>query len=327
MKAYWLLLVGFLISSISIGQVKKTYEDENHKVVYELRDGRIHGTYQSYYPNGHQRALGEFENNYRTGKWIVWDSTGKKQIERVYSSPFVFEQKHPGGSKEGPIPILSEPVYKIKYNDEGYIDYFPLEERMIVWAKRIWRKVPADNNLILFNDKLFQKKLFNLIKTSELPSYGTKNDIFQEEVDLSSVDFDELDLVAFKLKEEWFFDCERFVMECRIIGICPVVESSGDTTDLCWIYFPELRPYIANVSIESNKTPDYIHSLDDLFFYRDFASTIYKESNVYNQEIADYTAPDMIEKEAERIELSIIELEHDTWINFAGSNDSKVKIH
>ena len=56
------------------------------------------------------------------------------------------------------------------------------------------------------------------------------------------------DIVQYKLKEDWFFDKERSVMDVRIIGIAPVkyVRENNDpngvitgTKEMFWLYFPE----------------------------------------------------------------------------------------
>jgi len=54
-----------------------------------------------------------------------------------------------------------------------------------------------------------------------------------------------------------------------------------------------------------------------------FTSIISKESNFYDREISDYAKGQEIEKESERIEISIIELEHDIWLSFTRGEQKK----
>jgi len=55
----------------------------------------------------------------------------------------------------------------------------------------------------------------------------------------------------YDIKEEWFFDRQRSVMDVRIIGICPMKEKRNDEGEyvglkpLFWIYFyPALKEYL-----------------------------------------------------------------------------------
>jgi len=54
-------------------------------------------------------------------------------------------------------------------------------------------------------------------------------------------------------------------------------------------------------------------SWDDLFEMRYFASTIYKEGNVYNRRIKDYS--DGLDQllEADKIKKELFNFEHDLW--------------
>ena len=83
-----------------------------------------------------------------------------------------------------------------------------------------------------------------------------------------------------------------------------------------WVYFPQIRKYLAQEKIQQTGIPAKIKTFDDLFFYRYFYGQIYKESNVYDRPISVYKTGTEIEKEAERIEISLIESEHDIWISF-----------
>ena len=83
-----------------------------------------------------------------------------------------------------------------------------------------------------------------------------------------------------------------------------------------WVYFPQIRKYLAQEKIRQTGLPTKIKTLDDLFFYRCFYGQIYKESNVYDKPITAYSIGKEIDKEAERIEISLIESEHDIWLRF-----------
>lgn len=124
----------------------------------------------------------------------------------------------------------------------------------------------------------------------------------------------------YELKEEWFFDKERSVMDVRIIGICPMVEVKDELTGefkgfspLFWIYFPEARYAFANAEVFNTHNISQQISYDDLFWKRKFGSYIVKESNVYDRYIIEYkTGLDAL-LESERIKNELFIFEHDLW--------------
>ncbi|MFM2224829.1 MAG: hypothetical protein RJA07_1031 [Bacteroidota bacterium] len=79
-----------------------------------------------------------------------------------------------------------------------------------------------------------------------------------------------------------------------------------------WVYFPQIRKNLAQIKIKTLFTS--IKTLDDIFFFRDFYGQIYKEANISDKQISDYKTGIEILKEAERIEIGIIEEEHDLWL-------------
>lgn len=127
------------------------------------------------------------------------------------------------------------------------------------------------------------------------------------------------DIIEYHIKEDWFFDNERSVMDVRIIGIAPVVfdkDQNGDIRgkkELFWVYFPELRYYTQNEFVYNFENDAQKMSFDDLFWKRMFSSYIYKESNVYDRKINQYqTGVDAL-LEADKIKGELFTLEHDVW--------------
>lgn len=295
-----------------------TYENDSIKVVYTRLDGRIDGSYQSYYKNGQLRAKGQFADNYRIGKWSLWDSMGVLQIERVYESPFVYKAMFPEVPSIGPIPILSQPVYKPRYNDSGYIEYFDIMERMCMWTKSLDRKIePADNGILFDNDQLFKLLMDNVLE-KKIRAFSLKNDEFTDSLDITLLAGKTYQVDHYKIREDWIFDSDRMLMEARIIGICPVVKVENELLDLYWLFFPEIRSCLAKEKLNDARLPKHIKTVDDVFFYRCFRSEIFREGYYHRKMIADYKTGDEIVKEAERIELEVIETEHEMWLYFSG---------
>lgn len=296
----------------------QNHKFENNKIncSYETKYGRMNGLYISYYKNGQKKAEGKFENNCRIGKWTVYDSTGRTRMLREYLAPCNYTQTIFQNTAAAPKEMTSSYNYKISYNSYGYIDYFKLDEKMVVWAKRIWRYIaPKDNKIIFENNLLFDLLIRNLAGR-QITAY--KDDEFSI-IDSIKQDASSYKVICYKIKEDCVLDNVRSLLETRIIGLCPVVINvqKKDTIDLCWLYFPEIRKILAQEKInKGNQT--YIKTLDDLFFYRDFYGQIYKEGNVYDRPINSYkTSKTEIDKESERIEISIIESEHDFWLDMS----------
>ena len=122
------------------------------------------------------------------------------------------------------------------------------------------------------------------------------------------------------VKEDWFYDKQRSVMDVRIIGLCPMVEKMTETGEhtgadkpLFWIYFPEARPVFATSEVYMRHNDAERRTLDDVFWKRMFSSYIRKESNVYDRGIYDYKTGLDMQLESERVKNDIFTFEHDLW--------------
>lgn len=128
------------------------------------------------------------------------------------------------------------------------------------------------------------------------------------------------EIIKYDIKEEWFFDKERSVLDVRILGIAPVVgekdangKLNGKERRLFWIYFPECRPVFSRYFVFNTKNDAMRLSYDDLFWKRQFASYVTKENNVYDREINDFKLGVDALLESERIKELIFTFEQDVW--------------
>jgi gliding motility associated protien GldN len=120
------------------------------------------------------------------------------------------------------------------------------------------------------------------------------------------------------MKEDWFFDKQKSVLEARVIGVMAIIEGKGSLkgdAGTFWVYFPELRPIIAKEEVFNRHNDAERMTFDDLFWKRQFSSYIFKENNVYDRLISSYKGSGTIESllEAEKIKDKIFTLEHDLW--------------
>lgn len=128
------------------------------------------------------------------------------------------------------------------------------------------------------------------------------------------------DIVQYRIKEDWIFDKERSVMDVRILGLCPVVYDEDPNTgsisgmkETFWLYFPQCRFVFNNYFVYNTHNDAQWFSFDDLFWKRQFNSTIYKESNVYDRKIESYKAGSDALYESQRITENMRLIEHDVW--------------
>jgi len=132
--------------------------------------------------------------------------------------------------------------------------------------------------------------------------------------------FERHEVKKYRVKEEWFFDKQRSIMEVRIIGICPVIDRKNEDgvytgeTSLFWVYFPEARKILSKAEVFNHRKNDAARlTYDDIFHKRFFSSRIVKESNKYDRKISEYKEGIDALLEAEKIKEEIFNIEHDLW--------------
>lgn len=155
-----------------------------------------------------------------------------------------------------------------------------------------------------------------LFRSREVPQYDPDGEVIGSQTIIEEVSSREIKF--YEIKEEWFFEKERSVLEVRILGIKPVCEyvnEAGEPVleDLFWIYFPEARYVLANYEVYNPINDAERRSWDEVFEKRMFASDIIKESNVYDRQIRDYKTGIDALLEGERIKQEIFNFEHDLW--------------
>jgi gliding motility associated protien GldN len=254
--------------------------------------------------------------------------------------------------------VLDGVYVKENYKTRKVIPYTHLREADVMWAKRVWRVIDLrekSNQVFYFplqptNDR---KALIDVIKNglkAGKTAYGnpladeefkvpmTKSEIenlfvridtsYQEDLATGQMvpipvksEIGAEDVKQYLIKEDWFFDKQRSVMDVRIIGICPLRESKSESGEvrgysrMFWLYFPEWRPVFANAEVYNRHNDSERRTYEDIFWKRQFSSFVFKESNVYDRSIPEYKGGFTLDAllEAERVKEDIFMLEHDMW--------------
>ncbi len=247
---------------------------------------------------------------------------------------------------------------EIHLQDKKPISYYPVREADVIWKKRIWRLMDLRqkiNHPFYYPEvpqkgwKNFMTVIMDAIREGTITAYDPAKDdqflvplTFQEiekkftrtdtvpivdpnnpqrilRYEVVTEEFDASEVMRIKIKEDWFFDKQRSVMDVRILGVCPVRNLYDDDgnyfglEEMFWIYFPEARPVLAQSIVFNRQNSAEERTYDELFWKRMFGSYVYKEENVYNREITDYASGMDALLEAERIKGELFEFEHELW--------------
>ncbi|MBT8196712.1 MAG: gliding motility protein GldN [Bacteroidia bacterium] len=241
------------------------------------------------------------------------------------------------------------------------VPFAHLREADVMWSKRIWRVIDLDEKLNLPFRYPASKSMadraslidviMDAVEEGTLTAYSSIDDEFTlqltkdeiEKVGGAGVDstqitdpdppyltrdtvikreFSRDKVIAYRIKEDWFFDKQRSVIESRLIGIAPMMYAEDDQGEiregniripLFWIYYPEARNMLVNAEVYNRGNDAERRTYDDVFQKRMFNSYIFKESNVFDRRIEEYKTGIDALLEAERIKHEIINLEHDLW--------------
>lgn len=256
--------------------------------------------------------------------------------------------------------LLGLPYEKIHTVNRKPVPYQYVRESDVMWSKIIWRRIelteranqhlyfptePTDSRMSLID------VLLEGIHTQGLTAYNENNgDEFgtivtekevhtamgtetttmtvtningDDETKIVEQPYNSSEVKAYLLKELWFFDKQRSLMEVRIIGICPIrVYYRADDVDqehpqqkkTFWVYYPEARKVLSNAECFNINNDAARLNFEDIFQKRYFSSYIFAESNVYdNRLIQEYATGQECLLEAERIKEQIFNFEQDLW--------------
>lgn len=265
----------------------------------------------------------------------------------VKAQPGVFQ---PGDYRDG---IYD----KENSTNRRFIPYTHLREGDVNWEKRVWRRLdmrekqnqqlyyPTENvtsrislmqvilkyvltgQIIAFVDDEFLQPLELSAIRNKVVLQGDTTEV--EEFDANGNSFmvkkpGAIDstwiyenFTSLELKEDWFFDKQKSVLEVRILAmgfnvLKPGKEDLGEFS-LFYTYFPACRPFFAKHEVYNAKNDAERRTFEDIFWKRQFSSVAIKETNVYDRSIDRYSKGIDALLESDRIKNDIFRWEHDLW--------------
>jgi hypothetical protein len=313
-------LITFLLLTPIILYAQKFEGFIDDKLIsFEVKDNQLDGSYTSYQKTyDYKREIlycpmvtGNFSKGQRVGIWTLHDEKGNVIFQRNYANPFEFEQIVPMLPNNEAIQLLAQTAYQPTKDSNQFYNYFPLQEREVSIISRVWRDLSKEKNTELVNQNILNDLLIKLA-SGEITAFNHEQ--FTDTVSRNTFkDLNSLELVSFRIKEDFFIDITRQMSETRIIGLCPVVKKSKDAEpeELCWLYYPYIRSFLSAYKIENEDLK--IDNIEDLIFFRNINGEIYKDNSI-----------DSMHEELSKIhpvfdDCYLFELEHDYWKKITGN--------
>lgn len=312
------LLLIFVSAPLFLSAQKYEGFIDDKLISFEVKNNQLDGAYTSYIKTfDYKREIlywpcvtGSFSKGQRVGKWSLYDEKGNLIFERNYNDLFDFDQVIPKLPDNDAIELLSKPVYEVVKDTNNYYVYYPLKEREVVLINRAWRELLPESNPELVNQDIFNQ-LFEKLSSGELKAYV--QDQFMDTIPKARFDeMKNLELVSFRIKEDFVIDVTRQLSETRIIGLCPVVQIGNEAPfELGWLYYPQLRNLLSMQKIKTDNPK--IENLEDLIFYRQINGEVYQDTHIHSN-ISEYA-----QIHPALYDCMLFELEHEFWKKITGN--------
>lgn len=195
------------------------------------------------------------------------------------------------------------------------------------------RQLIGNGDITVFADDSFTAPLTKEEVEAKMSKVDTITDFdydtYTEVLKIVKNDINWEKINSYRVKEIWFFDKQRSVMDCRILGIAPIYASDDDISKgippypLFWVYYPEARFPMSKMRVFNDFNDMAPSTWADIFDRREFTSYIYKKSNVLDYRLKDYFVPDPDDDsnqagidmllQSDKIKNELLNFEHDLW--------------
>lgn len=290
MKKSILPTLTFLILQIpAIGFSQLSYES-----------GIYSGNYVSTYTNGNKKAIGRLDNNQRVGNWEFYAENGElaARIDYISNTEFETIETHNHSARSLKVPL--------KEYDRLFL--LPLEEKTVLWAKRVHRDVPLSE--FKLNPEF---NFFGYLKTiqTEKALYFADEEFKTQIKNADSIPHSHESIVGYRIKLDYFYRTDFNFMDFRIVGIAPLYKANnGKIEEICWLYYHGLKDLVFEKIINTSG-----ESMETILQTKNYHSTIYKELNVANKTIEEISKDEKERMSLYReIDNSILEVENDLII-------------
>ena len=233
----------------------------------------------------------------------------------------------------------------------------PIREADIAWEKRVQRVIDTREKLNLpFRSQ--ELNLFSvlreLINKGEITAFGDEKfttplspaevegkmvtldtlveydpETYTENIKVAKNEINWEKVLSYRIKEVWYFDKQRSVMDVRILGIAPIYQSPKNESagippgPIFWIYYPEARTPLSKYRTFNEENDIAPMTYADVFDTRVFSSYIYKRSNVLDFRLKDFFVPEPDDTSSrsgidlllfsDKIKNELLNFEHDLW--------------
>lgn len=228
------------------------------------------------------------------------------------------------------------------------LTYPKIRESDILWSKKVWQIIDTRekmNQAFRYPKRPFFDIVAEAIASGTITAYDPDYNDFSKALDKNKLKailfhsdtfeiFDPItfephyqvvtnnieyhDIHRYRIKEVWYFDTNSSTMRTKILGIAPIRTITTDAgiqyeEVLFWLYYPNCREVFARQAAFLNGNDRAVMSWEDVFEMRKFSSYIYKENNVKNERLADYTSGAALLIESNRLKAEIFNFEQDLW--------------
>ena len=308
----------FCLNSLS-AQIQNHVNITEYDVEFETINNRLNGEFKAYATSSGKKTLfidGKLQNGQRIGVWTVYDTLNPQEIliQRNYSDPHHFQQVVPNLQKHKLISFINQNINKIPELDTiGCRSYVYVTQNDFIYGKRLFREIQISENPHLPFDQI-NALLKEKSTLREFTKY--RNETFSEVLEGNPYDSLNSEIVAYRIKEDFFFDKNQLISEYRILGFAPVYKDprSGELRELCWYYYPYLRRFFKDIKLDEGINQN---NLDIAFLDRNFSGSIYKTMEFSRFE-------NMIESDHFQTDIQCLMVEHQIWLFFAGFNDNVI---
>ena len=276
--------IGFRVVRKSANVDYDTMKIDDLTVDYGMENNQINGLYMETYSNGQVKVLGCFQDGQRIGIWTVWNEDGVMKVQRNFQDNFTCDFIFPKTNNPYSALYVKYPDYKLIRNNQGFYPYLFVEERSVVYSKRLWRELNESNEPLLFQKIDFGLLIEDFFKNNINWYYFGEHGDFKKVVSLDSLaslreSSKNWDFKRIQIKEDYFFNSDRLLSDTRQIGIS-FYENKKDQLPKFTVYYPTIRKSLATFNVDFSNV-NGIENLDDVFFFHDFRGEIVWTSNIY----------------------------------------------